>query len=289
MGMKRTWGGWFGAGLLGIVVAGGCGHSDTQVGSVNGPVAGGACGTAGTTLPAGDGCNTCTCGSNGHWACTLEACGGCTKGDSKPAGDGCNTCTCQADGSWACTLLGCVDCTPGTTKPAGDGCNTCSCTDTGTWACTEKACSACNPGDTKPSDDGCNTCACSAGGQWLCTLRACASPDAGQCPAARPAAPGTACLAVVTWAKDPVTGSCCQYGDPCSTPEAWMTYNTSDECSAAAACPPPATPDPGVSCPAIVAYAKDPSSGVCCTYGDPCRAPKGWKVYHDAASCSAGQ
>jgi hypothetical protein len=33
----------------------------------------------------------------------------CTPGDMMPADDGCNTCTCGDDGLWACTLLGCVD------------------------------------------------------------------------------------------------------------------------------------------------------------------------------------
>jgi hypothetical protein len=69
-----------------------------------------------------------------------------------PAGDGCNTCTCQSDGSWDCTQEGCF-CEPGETKDANDGCNTCFCED-GFWICTNDDCpGACLP--PKPNVAGC--------------------------------------------------------------------------------------------------------------------------------------
>lgn len=110
----------------------------------------------GASFPAGDGCNTCTCGAAGQIACTAMACGCMWEGawhpvgESYPAGDGCNTCVCQADGTSACTLMACAVCVyagvtyhPGDTFPALDGCNTCTCTDWGV-SCSEMAC-PCDP------------------------------------------------------------------------------------------------------------------------------------------------
>lgn len=80
----------------------------------------------GDQMPDDDGCNTCTCDDNGHWACTEIACeppqpgGECEPGDEAPAGDGCNTCNCDENGYWACTLLGCPD-TDGTDTDTGGG------------------------------------------------------------------------------------------------------------------------------------------------------------------------
>lgn len=51
------------------------------------------------------------------------------------------------------------------------------------------------------------------------------------------------------------------------------------------ACPPPTRPDPGVGCAAVVTYAVDPASGLCCEYPDPCSAPPGWKQTFDADAC----
>ena len=119
----------------------------------------------GDSMPAGDGCNTCSCTDDGQWACTEIGCdptqgatdgqdsggtngfppGMCEPGDQIPADDGCNTCTCDDSGLWACTEIDCGstgggECTPGDTMPAGDGCNTCTCDDTGLWGCSEIAC-----------------------------------------------------------------------------------------------------------------------------------------------------
>ena len=33
---------------------------------------------------------------------------GCTPGESRPAGDGCNSCTCGEDGIESCTAAGCI-------------------------------------------------------------------------------------------------------------------------------------------------------------------------------------
>jgi len=73
----------------------------------------------GETIPAGDGCNTCTCARDGVLLCTEIGCPGCLVdgefhrvGDTFPAGDGCNVCTCHADGSVRCTLRPCPVCPP---------------------------------------------------------------------------------------------------------------------------------------------------------------------------------
>jgi hypothetical protein len=131
---------------------------------------------AGDSFLGPDGCNTCSCGSNGEIACTERACippsdggtgdaratdaatsdggicryggVGYVEGQRFAADDGCNSCVCTSEGV-ECTLL---ECSPrtcayggrtyafGSTFPATDGCNSCSCHD-GNVACTEKACS----------------------------------------------------------------------------------------------------------------------------------------------------
>jgi hypothetical protein len=107
-----------------------------------------------------------------------------------PAGDGCNTCSCE-DGGLSCTEIGCpptdgcmLDGTfyeNGTTGiPAADGCNTCECK-SGVLSCTDAACprSTCNVfgvpyAERVPSPDGCNTCSCVDGQVEACTEIACA-------------------------------------------------------------------------------------------------------------------
>lgn len=75
-----------------------------------------------------------------------------------PAGDGCNTCTCVG-GKWGCTLIGCPpkECTPGQTKSIE--CSTCKCTAQSTWECAWVPCVDAGP----PSNAACgaragNTC-----------------------------------------------------------------------------------------------------------------------------------
>src|SRR3954470_17397859 len=90
--------------FVGVGAVAGCGHSDTSVGTYQGPVQGDVCASAGTTQTTKDGCNVCQCGSARRWDCSNKACSGaCNAGDSKRASDGCNTCTCQSDGTFACT------------------------------------------------------------------------------------------------------------------------------------------------------------------------------------------
>lgn len=115
-------------------------------------------------------------------------------GDSFPAGDGCNTCGCDSDGSVGCTLMWCEPgCdyngqhyAPGQSFPAGDGCNTCTCDSGGGVSCTEMACpTACvyggkpyQIGETFPALDGCNTCTCTQPKVVSCTTKACACDPA---------------------------------------------------------------------------------------------------------------
>jgi hypothetical protein len=130
--------------------------------------------TPGQKKAADDGCNTCTCGTDGTWACTLLGCG-CTEGATRPAADGCNSCVCKG-GEWACTEKACPQtCKLGDTR--AEDCNSCVCADFGegpTWACTTKECAppaVCKPGETTDKD--CNTCQCDDTGQWACTTRTC--------------------------------------------------------------------------------------------------------------------
>ncbi len=151
----------------------------------------------GDSFPAGDGCNTCTCGSDGSVGCTMMGCAnpGCqyqgqhfSPGQDFPAGDGCNTCTCQAGGDIACTEALCLACSyngqdyaPGDTFPATDSCNTCTCQADGSVSCTEINCpTECvyagktyKNGESFPALDGCNTCTCTPQGVG-CTKVGCA-------------------------------------------------------------------------------------------------------------------
>ncbi len=145
-------------------------ESETAAGDSGAP--GDAC-EPGETVPAADGCNTCSCDDDGTLACTEIACEpDCEPGSTVPAGDGCNTCLCNEDGSLSCTEIGCDpgSCEDGDEMPAGDGCNTCSC-DGGDWICTTIDCgpSDCEPGTTVDAPDGCNTCECLDDGSLACT------------------------------------------------------------------------------------------------------------------------
>jgi hypothetical protein len=137
----------------------------------------------GASVPAGDGCNSCSCGANGHVTCTLIECFDAGT-DGAPR---------DVLGDFTCTAQGCVGfCTyrgtlfpAGATFPATDGCNNCTCLEDGQIACTEKACidagqpesctyagKAYPVGATFPATDGCNTCSCSTAGV-ACTKVAC--------------------------------------------------------------------------------------------------------------------
>jgi hypothetical protein len=136
----------------------------------------------GVSIPAGDGCNTCSCGADGQVACTLIGCVDAGSDGTPRDVVGDFTCTAEGCGGF-CTYEGIVY-PAGATIPALDGCNTCACTANGV-ACTEKACiDAGQPGSctyagkaypvgaTFSATDGCNTCSCSTAGV-ACTKVAC--------------------------------------------------------------------------------------------------------------------
>jgi hypothetical protein len=114
----------------------------------SGPPPGNQCGELGSTKPAGDDCNSCTCTEQG-WECTTIGCdsgggqpeGPCAAGDTQS--NGCNTCRCSEAGKWVCTLTAC----PGSPScewrdVTEDECNTCTCSDDGLWFCTEIGCAS---------------------------------------------------------------------------------------------------------------------------------------------------
>jgi hypothetical protein len=78
-------------------------------------------------------CISCTCNDEGTWSCSgiLDGvCGEpmCTPGTTMPAGDGCNTCTCMADSTLSCTMKQCNEpllCDPGRGDCDGDSSNGC--------------------------------------------------------------------------------------------------------------------------------------------------------------------
>ncbi|MFP5285934.1 MAG: hypothetical protein ACLGI9_09380 [Thermoanaerobaculia bacterium] len=43
-------------------------------------------------------------------------------------------------------------------------------------------------------------------------------------------------------------------------------------------CPPP-QPYEGV-CAQVIVWAKDPATGMCCQYPNPCSVPAGWEIYY---------
>jgi hypothetical protein len=239
------------AGFSTLAVGAGCGHTDSPIGFQGGVLNGQECGPIGSTAPASDGCNTCKCGGDHRWGCTLTDCSvRCTDGQTKPAGDGCNTCTCSPNHEWVCTLTVCPP-------------------------------PVCTPGETKLVGGGCNACVCQSNGQWSCTVDPC------NCPAPRTLPMGTVCAAVTAYARNPAGPECCFYGYSCYAPEGWVTFNSLQECLAAPQCPAPA-PDDGRVCPQVIVYAKDPASGACCSYSDPCRAPTNWKTYLNEGECKVG-
>lgn len=38
------------------------------------------------------------------------------------------------------------------------------------------------------------------------------------------------CAQVITWARNPNTGTCCQYGSPCEVPQDWQTFTNETDC-----------------------------------------------------------
>lgn len=50
------------------------------------------------------------------------------------------------------------------------------------------------------------------------------------CPPPRPYQGG--CVQVIVWAKNPSSGTCCQYPTPCNAPQGWQTYTSLADCQA---------------------------------------------------------
>jgi hypothetical protein len=53
----------------------------------------------------------------------------------------------------------------------------------------------------------------------------------GACPP--PRHQGGVCIQVVVWTKNPGTGQCCEYGNPCVAPEGWETFYSPEACEQA--------------------------------------------------------
>ena len=191
----------FSLAAVALLSSAGCGES---VSIDEGCVYGGKHHEVGSSFPAGDACNTCSCESDGAPQCTRLACPapGCRHGgvqyavgDTFPAGDGCNSCSCQPDGSTACTLQDCpppVTCSEGgyvhqvgESYTSADGCNQCTCDEYG-GTCTALYCGTCiysvvvhQSGDQFAALDGCNTCSCTDG-ETSCTGLSCMCDPAAE-------------------------------------------------------------------------------------------------------------
>jgi len=136
-------------------------------------------------------------GSSGHGgSATCEYNGAVvSEGESVPAVDGCNSCTCNS-GLMVCTLMACpVTCwyagrsyADGESFASEDGCNTCSCAN-GLVACTERAC-VCDPAaehwrdyvTTVPSECEVMDYACLAGSTQFKNTCGCGCEQSPDCP-----------------------------------------------------------------------------------------------------------
>ena len=193
--------------MIVLLLLGSCGGKSTSEGQPPPQVvctSGSATYRPGESFPDDDGCNTCTCRSDGTIGCTSRACGAlsCTFhgvtypiGTAFPDQDGCNLCTCEVSGV-TCTQIGCNSgCNYGGRQyavgqsfPADDTCNTCNCQEGGPVLCTTAACpppecrylgSYYRRGSDFPARDGCNRCQCVSDSSVACTEEACpCDPDA---------------------------------------------------------------------------------------------------------------
>jgi hypothetical protein len=179
---RRSWLQWTVA--LSALAMGGC--IDGVVGQIDRCYVDGKGYAAGESFAASDGCNACTCLSDGKVSCTERACGG-------GAADGGVSGSCDYGGKGYAL---------GEAFLATDGCNSCVCQEAG-LVCTEKACSTdagsdvgvCQDGKfaypvgvTYQSADGCVTCTCQPDGVSACRESVCfggETPDGGA-PAASP-------------------------------------------------------------------------------------------------------
>ncbi|CAH0403223.1 unnamed protein product [Chilo suppressalis] len=145
-------------------------------------------------------CGYCWCSDIGYKQCFYHDCHEKAKETDMSCApnttwnDGCNTCTCLSNGRKLCTSLFCkdhkvpskpevhqrpigVECAPGTTWKSG--CSECRCSDIGYSQCDHVVCEQkvkeperrCAPDTTW--FDGCNTCWCFSSGHSMCTQMAC--------------------------------------------------------------------------------------------------------------------
>jgi hypothetical protein len=271
------------------------GCSLSTVGAMD-PVEGGKCDTPMQTQKGADGCSECTC--NGKtWDCQSDACtASCQAGDKKLADDGCNQCSCGTDGKWSCTTdqkCSMPSCTPGDTKLRDDGCATCKCDATGNWDCPDTACAKCTPGEKLVN--GCQTCVCNDTG----TDYSCTGPTDGNCGSPQACTPGDKTTESCKTCICNATGSawdCMASMDPgCGTPQCTpgQGYPAADGCNTCTclddgtlactmkvcdvACPPPNMSNG--TCPPEMVYAQNPMTKDCCAYNSKCEAPTGWNYY----------
>lgn len=199
------------------------------------------------------------------------ACGGSTfnsnhQGEGVTAGDPCST-----DGDTATSV---------------DGCNTCTCQN-GQWSCTEKACAS-----GGSSGDGGGTSTGGSSGSGGGTSSGGASAGGGTSTGGMSGTGGASTGGgTSTGGGVSVDGGVCVDGDMtsdgCNT---CSCFGGQWACTARAcppACPAPTEPDGGVTCPAVVVYARDPETQVCCQYSDPCHAPSGWDQFNTLDECQA--
>jgi hypothetical protein len=268
-------------------------------------------------------------GTNSLDGDVVECAPGYGVGSTRPAGDGCNTCTCSSNGQFVCGMVLClapdagsadspVECAPGyavgSTRPSSDGCNTCTCMSSGQFACTEKACFGpdargadspveCAPGygvgSTRPSSDGCNTCTCMASGQFACTLMGCLGPDARGADSPVECAPGYGVGSTRPSSDSCNTCTCMSSGQfictlmPCLAPDAGADAPICPAGQRWCAGCTPGTGSCGQVCPAIACVADAGSTGdaipVSCsqlTTQGACEARSDCHpVFHDPGTC----
>jgi len=145
------------AGLCALIPAASCGTTDTPIGAQDTSVAPGReCAGVGSTVPAEDGCNSCTCDSSRHWSCTEMEC------RSKDAANECAPVPCPQGAAFSFETCRCTQTDAGsTTTDAGSTPNDVDSTRTDAGTPTELACddggTVTSPGWGQPR------CLCQAG------------------------------------------------------------------------------------------------------------------------------
>lgn len=114
-------------------------------------------------------------------------------GEEFPAGDGCNTCTCESDGNYSCTLIGCVDECNGPIPPCAPPDPGCTmetvCDGAGNWVCQESCdgdCAGAPPIDCEAPIDCYYTGPFCAGDHYECGDLVCDDPCGGPVPECPP-------------------------------------------------------------------------------------------------------